>query len=95
MVGITPDMLSERGYNPDTVIPSAEDQIDECIPKAGDDRLSCWAQLDRFLMEDVTPWVPYLFDNNVVIVSKRVVSWSFDQFAGLPALDRLAIAPGA
>jgi hypothetical protein len=39
--------------------------------------------------------VPYLFDNNVVIVSNRVVSWSFDQFAGLPALDRLAIAPGA
>ena len=95
MVGITPDMLSERGYNPDTVIPSAEDEIDACIPKAGDARLSCWAQLDRFLMEDVTPWVPYLFDNNVVIVSQRVASWSFDQFAGLPALDRLAIAPGA
>jgi hypothetical protein len=38
-------------------------------------------------MEDVVPWVPYLFDNSVVVVSDRVVAWSFDQFAGLPAID--------
>jgi hypothetical protein len=26
-------------------------------------------------------------------VSNRIVAWSFDQFAGLPAIDRLALAP--
>jgi hypothetical protein len=36
--------------------------------------------------------VPYLFDNNVVVTSSRIASWSFDQFAGLPALDRIAVA---
>jgi peptide/nickel transport system substrate-binding protein len=92
MVGITPEMLQERGYDPSTVIPSAEDQIDACIPLSGDERLSCWADLDRYLMEDVTPWIPYLFDNNVVVVSDRIVACSFDQFAGLPAIDRLALA---
>ena len=44
-------------------------------------------------MEDVVPWVPYLFDNDVVAFSDRIVAWSFDQFAGLPALDRIALAP--
>jgi hypothetical protein len=43
-------------------------------------------------MEDVTPWIPYLFDNNVVVTSDRIVAWSFDQFAGLPAIDRIALA---
>jgi peptide/nickel transport system substrate-binding protein len=92
MVGATPDILRGRGYDPSIPIPSAEEQIDECIPLSGDQRLECWAQLDRYLMEDVVPWVPYLFDNNVVVVSDRVVAWSFDQFAGLPAIDRIALA---
>jgi peptide/nickel transport system substrate-binding protein len=92
MVGATADILRGRGYDPSIPIPSAEEQIDECIPLSGDPRLECWAQLDRYLMEDVVPWVPYLFDNNVVVASDRVVAWSFDQFAGLPAIDRIAIA---
>jgi hypothetical protein len=92
MVGITPEMLEERGYDGSIPVPSAEDQINACIPLSGDERLQCWADLDRFLMEEVVPWVPYLFDNNVQVVSSRVVSWSFDQFAGLPALDRIAVA---
>jgi peptide/nickel transport system substrate-binding protein len=92
MLGITPEMLDERGYDPDTVMPSAEEQIDACIPLTDQARLECWADLDRYLMEDVVPWIPYLFDNNVVVASEGVVSWSFDQFAGLPALDRIAVA---
>ncbi|MGH2634777.1 MAG: ABC transporter substrate-binding protein [Actinomycetota bacterium] len=92
MIGITPEMLQERGYDPNIPVPSAEDQINACIPLSGDERLQCWADLDTYLMEEIVPWVPYLFDNNVVVTSTRVVGWSFDQFAGLPALDRLAVA---
>ncbi len=92
MVGATADMLRERGYAGASV-PSAEEQIATCIPLTGDERFQCWADLDTYLMEDVVPWVPYLFDNNVVVTSSRVVNWSFDQFAGLPALDQLALAP--
>jgi hypothetical protein len=43
-------------------------------------------------MEDVAPWVPYLFDNSVTVTSSRVLDYTFDQFSGLPAVDRLAIA---
>jgi peptide/nickel transport system substrate-binding protein len=95
MVGITGDMLAERGYSGDEQVPSAEDQIDTCIPLSGNERLQCWADLDSYLMEDVVPWVPYLFDNNVVVTSTRIVAWSFDQFAGLPAIDRIAVSDGA
>jgi hypothetical protein len=45
------------------------------------------------LMEDVVPWVPYLFDNNVDIVSANVQNYSYDQSAGLAAFDQLAV-PG-
>ena len=92
MVGITPTMLDERGYDPDIFIPNVEDRLDTCIPATGEERLQCWADLDTHLMEEVVPWVPYLFDNGVTITSERVVGWSFDQFAGLPAIDRLALA---
>ena len=92
MVGATPDILRGRGYDPTIQVPSAEEQIDACIPLTDQERLECWAELDRYLMEEVVPWVPYLFDNNVVVTSNRLVTWSFDQFAGLPALDRLAVA---
>ena len=56
--------------------------------------MQCWADLDTYLMEDVVPWVPYLFDNDVVVLSANVTSYSFDQFAGLPALDRIAVEAG-
>ena len=45
-------------------------------------------------MEDVVPWVPCLFDNDVVVLSANVTNYSFDQFAGLPALDHIAIESG-
>jgi peptide/nickel transport system substrate-binding protein len=90
MVGVTASMLTGRDYAV-VDVPSAETQIDKCIPLTGDERVQCWADLDTYLMEEVVPWVPYLFDNDVVVLSANVTNYSFDQFAGLPALDRLAV----
>jgi hypothetical protein len=36
-----------------------------------------------------------MFTEHAQVVSERVVAYSFDQFAGLPALDRIALAPGS
>jgi hypothetical protein len=94
MVGVTSEMLRDRGYGP-VDVPSAEERIDACIPLTGDERFQCWADLDRYLMEEVVPWVPYMFDNQVSVLSSRVTSFSLDQFAGLPALDRIALDPSA
>jgi peptide/nickel transport system substrate-binding protein len=75
-----------------TSVPSADDKIAECKAAAGDARITCWAELDKMLMEEIVPWVPYLFDNNIDVVSARITNYSFDQFAGLAAYDQMAIA---
>lgn len=74
-------------------VPSVDEQIAACSPLTGQDRVSCWADIDRLLMETVVPYVPYLFSNFVSITSDRIVNYSYDQFSGTPAWDRFAIAP--
>jgi peptide/nickel transport system substrate-binding protein len=76
-----------------TSVPSADDKIAECKALlVGAERTTCWAELDKLLMEEIVPWVPYLFDNNVDVISARINNYSFDQFAGIAAWDQLAIA---
>jgi peptide/nickel transport system substrate-binding protein len=93
LVGATADQLTEWGYNV-TEVPSVDEKVEECSAlEPGDERFNCWAELDRELMENVVPWVPYLFDNSVDIISENVENYSFDQFAGLAAFDSMAV-PG-
>ena len=75
-------------------VPSVDDKEDECAAlEPGDERFQCWAELDQQLMEEVVPWVPYLFDNSVDIIFDNIQNYSFDQFAGLAAFDSMAV-PG-
>jgi peptide/nickel transport system substrate-binding protein len=91
LVGADAAFLQEHGYTV-TEVPSVEDKLAECAPLTGEERITCYAELDQLLMEEVVPWVPYLFDNNVDVISTRIVNYSFDQFAGNAALDHMAIA---
>lgn len=93
LVGATSEQLADFGYDV-TEVPSVDDKIAECDAATGDAQFQCWAELDQELMENVVPWVPYLFDNYVRTVSERVENYTFDQFAGLPALDHVALAGG-
>ncbi len=72
-------------------MPSVDDRIARCQELTGSAQIDCWAEVDRYLTEDVVPWVPLVFENWVGIVSDRVTSWSFDQTQSLPALDRMAL----
>ena len=94
LLGATPGQLREWGYGV-TSVPSAEDRIQACLERRGVARTECWAELDQYLMTEVVSRVPYIFMEHVQVVSERVVGYSFDQFAGLPALDRIALAPGS
>ena len=71
-----------------------DSQLNQCIPTQGDARQTCYANIDKFLMENVVPWVPYRFANEVVITSKRVLNYNLDDFAGWIALDQVALANG-
>jgi len=93
LVGATPEQMTEWGYDV-TEVPSVDEMNEECAAlEPGDERFQCWAEYDQHLMEEVVPWVPYLFDNSVDIISANVENYSFDQFAGLAAFDSLAV-PG-
>jgi len=94
LVGASPAQLHEWGYAV-TTVPSVDERIQVCLERRGVSRTQCWAELDQYLMTEVVPWVPYMITENVQVVSDRVVAYSFDQFAGLPALDRIALAPGS
>ncbi len=91
-LGATAQQIQKFGYTGVAVPPSVNDKIDECNKAVGDALFQCWADFDKYLMEEVVPFAPYLFDNNVDIISQNVVNYSFDQFAGLAAFDQMAVA---
>lgn len=54
--------------------------------------MECWIELDRKLMEEVVPWVPYLFQNADFVIADTIDKWEFDQFSGDPAWAHIAVA---
>jgi len=92
MVGASRELLERWGYDP-VDLPSVDDRIDECQAQTGGPQVRCWAALDQHLMENVVPWVPYVFERFVRVVGPRVVEYSFDQSMTQPALDQIAVAP--
>jgi peptide/nickel transport system substrate-binding protein len=93
-LGATPAELRGWGYRV-TSVPSVDDRIQACLERRGVTRTQCWAELDQYLTTEVVSRVPFLFLEHAQVVSERVVAYSFDQFTALPALDRIALAPGS
>jgi peptide/nickel transport system substrate-binding protein len=94
LVGITPQINTEKKLGVTgtlTGIPSINTGIDTCQAKIGQDRTNCWMALDKNLMTNVVPWVPYLFANNVTIVGPTVTHWAYDQFADVTAYSQVAV----
>jgi ABC-type transport system substrate-binding protein len=93
LVGASPERLEEWGYDVSSV-PSVDDRIAQCVALVGNGQVACWANLDKYLMEKVVPWVPYLVETHADLIGNRVVHFSFDQSISMPALDRIALKPG-
>ena len=72
-------------------VPSVNNLIDNCQTKLGDPRLTCWENLDKHLMTQVVPWVPYLFANVATILGPGVTNWSYDQFSDTTAYSQVAV----
>jgi peptide/nickel transport system substrate-binding protein len=94
LVGATSDQLKGWGYSV-LEAPNVDEQMNACLPLVGDERIQCWADVDKYLMENVVPWVPTRFPNSVTISSPRIVNYAFDQYCGCDSLDHFAIAPEA
>jgi len=94
LLGASPQQLSRWGYEV-TSVPSVDDRFDACQERRGVARTQCWAEFDQYLMSEIVPWVPYMFMEQTVVVSERVVEYSVDAFNSMPALDQIALAPGS
>ncbi len=92
LLGATPKQLRRWGYAAKAV-PNADQRMTACQQAIGISQTQCWVAFDVYLMEEIVPATPLLRDTAPVIVSSRVASFSWDQVAGVPALDKIALKP--
>jgi peptide/nickel transport system substrate-binding protein len=92
--GATSEQLKKWGYANTTPTPNIDDQLAACIPTQGADRERCYENVDKTLMEQVVPWVPYRFANEVVITSTRVQNYHLDASTGWISLALVALKNG-
>ena len=78
-----------------TQIPSVDANINACQEKTDiNERTTCFVDLDKKLMEQAVPWVPYLWDKVVVITNPSVTKYEFDQFSTGISLTEMAVNNG-
>jgi peptide/nickel transport system substrate-binding protein len=92
LVGIKPSQCANLHINGNCRnIPSVDPQIDKCAQLLGQSRLTCYENLDKTLMADVVPWVPYLWSFAQHVTSQNVTKWEFDQFGGSTGYAHVAV----
>jgi peptide/nickel transport system substrate-binding protein len=92
LVGLKANQVSDLGVKGTTTgIPSVDADINACNALLGDERATCWQDLDKKLMEQIVPWVPYLDATNVDIIGPAVTKYVYDQFSGTAAYSRVAV----
>jgi peptide/nickel transport system substrate-binding protein len=85
LVSLTPGKASELGVDipAGTQIPNVTADIDNCQKVTEpSQRTTCFADLDKKLMETVVPWVPYLWNKVVYITAPSVTRYEYDQSSG-------------
>jgi peptide/nickel transport system substrate-binding protein len=95
LVGVTPaiNKAKKLGLTGNlNNVPSIDSDIKTCEPKIKQARLDCWEGVDKKLMTQVVPWVPYLWANNVTIVGPKVTHWQYDQYGDYTAYSQVAVS---
>ncbi len=93
LVGIDEQQFEQCGGEGNVEdIPNVDDEIQECvdIPDA-EQRNDCWVEFDKMLMEDVVPWVPYLWEQHTGVFAPTVTQYDFDQNAGETSYAHVAV----
>lgn len=79
---------------PAAPVPGIDDRFAACADlEPGDERAQCWIDLDMFIMEEIVPWVPYRWGNDVDIVGPAVTKYEFDTFGANIAFSHVAVDP--
>jgi ABC-type transport system substrate-binding protein len=88
MLGATSPTLLRFGYDV-TLVRTIDARIDACLPLAGDEQTACWALLDKYVMKEIVPWVPFFTGTYSAIVSSRLRDVRADPLSQIPALDQM------
>jgi peptide/nickel transport system substrate-binding protein len=92
LLGITPAIAKKVGVKGDiAAAPSINADLDKCAPLVGNDRVSCYAALDKKLTTQIVPWVPYLWSYAQSVSAKDVTKFGFDQFGTTIAYAHVAM----
>jgi peptide/nickel transport system substrate-binding protein len=92
LVGITPAIAAKVGASGDVNnVPSVDSDLDKCSAALGQARLTCLENLDKKLMEQVVPWIPYFWSFAQHIIGPKVTKWQFDQFGGSIGYGHVAV----
>jgi peptide/nickel transport system substrate-binding protein len=93
-LGATSAQLSGWKYKITTATPNIDGDLAACIPLQGTQRTDCYANIDKSLMENSVPWVPFRFANEVVITSPNVRNYHLDASTGWISLALIALNGG-
>lgn len=92
LVGLSPQRAASLGISaPAEGTPNVDGQIDHCEALSGPSRTSCWIAFDKDVMENVAPWVPYLWATNITVTAPSVTRYQFDQFSGYISFAQIAV----
>jgi peptide/nickel transport system substrate-binding protein len=92
LAGLKPSQAKSLGIKGNiNNVPSIDKLADRCQSLIGNPRVTCYAAIDRSLMEDVVPWIPYMWAKTVTILGPNVTKWNFDQSAGFTAFAHVAV----
>ena len=92
LVGITGTQAKKLGVKGSVAgIPSVNADLDKCQDTLGAARATCYSALDKKLMTQVVPWVPWIWSNYVQLLSKNVTKWDFDQNAATTSYGHVAV----
>lgn len=98
LVGLKPSMAGKLGVKGNVNgVPSVDADIKKCnqtqatAAEGANPRTRCWAGVDKKLMEQVVPWVPYLSASNINVTGPKVAKWSYDQFSDQTAYAHVAV----
>lgn len=72
-------------------VPNVDSMLDKCNAALGQPRLTCFENLDKYMMVNVVPWVPYLNSFVTRITSSNVTHYAYDQFTDTPAYENISV----
>jgi peptide/nickel transport system substrate-binding protein len=92
LVGITPAQCKKFHVTGNcTKVPTVAPMLDKCVVLFGQAQTACYEGIDKYVMTNVVPWIPWSWSYVTRITSTNVKHYQFDQFSTTPAYSEIAL----